>query len=243
MRLVIIESPYAGDVERNERYARACMRDSLERGEAPYASHLLFTQPGVLDDTVPEEREQGMEAGLAWGRCAALTAVYVDLGVTEGMRQGIARATAEGRRIVYREVRGWGDPMSSRRRFLEGRCRHEINEPGTIKKTCACGIDTATVRRILTKEERAEMNHCIPAAWPCVSGLRGPLACDGYEPWTEEEIQAHEDKLDKLIDAFRRGVSACCGAEIDTSHVITEGEYENHGPRLCSKCGALAYMV
>ena len=42
MRLVIVESPYAGDVEANEEYARQCVRDSLMRGEAPIASHLLL---------------------------------------------------------------------------------------------------------------------------------------------------------------------------------------------------------
>lgn len=46
MRRVVLESPFAGDVERNVRYAKACIRDCLSRGEAPIASHLLFTQPG-----------------------------------------------------------------------------------------------------------------------------------------------------------------------------------------------------
>ncbi len=50
MRRAIIESPFAGDVERNVRYARAAMRDCLMRRETPYASHLLYTQEGVLDD-------------------------------------------------------------------------------------------------------------------------------------------------------------------------------------------------
>lgn len=50
MILVIIESPYAGDVDRNLEYLRAAMRDCLKRGEAPFASHALYTQPGVLDD-------------------------------------------------------------------------------------------------------------------------------------------------------------------------------------------------
>jgi hypothetical protein len=31
MRLVIVESPYAGDVEANTEYARRCVRDSLKR--------------------------------------------------------------------------------------------------------------------------------------------------------------------------------------------------------------------
>lgn len=55
MRMVIVESPYAGDIERNVAYARACIADCLKRGEAPFASHLLYTQPGVLDDGVPAE--------------------------------------------------------------------------------------------------------------------------------------------------------------------------------------------
>jgi len=104
MRLVLLESPYAGDVETNVAYAQRCMRDCLLRGEAPFASHLLFTQPNVLDDTVPQERVLGIEAGLLWGRKAEATVVYLDRGVSRGMEQGIARAEAEGRPIEYRRL-------------------------------------------------------------------------------------------------------------------------------------------
>ena len=112
--LALIESPYAGDVARNERYARACLADSLARGEAPFASHLLYTQPGVLDDTDPAERHQGIQSGLAWGANATLTAVYDDLGITGGMRQGIARAEAEGRPVEVRQLAGWDAPEPAR---------------------------------------------------------------------------------------------------------------------------------
>lgn len=101
-KLVILESPYAGDPVRNVNYARACMRDCLLRGEAPMASHLLYTQIGVLDDADPKERATGIEAGLAWGRMATLTVVYKDYGISEGMRTGIRRAQREGRPIEYR---------------------------------------------------------------------------------------------------------------------------------------------
>jgi hypothetical protein len=106
MELVIVESPYGGDVERNVRYARAALRDCLLRGEAPLASHLLYTQPGVLDDNDAAERTHGIEAGLAWGAAAKRTVVYGDLGISEGMRIGIARAVAEGRPIAYRALSG-----------------------------------------------------------------------------------------------------------------------------------------
>jgi hypothetical protein len=104
MRLVILESPYAGNVAANVAYARACLRDSLRRGEAPLASHLLYTQPGVLRDEVPAERRKGLAAGLAWGGAAAATVVYTDRGISPGMRRGIAAARAAGRPVEYRTL-------------------------------------------------------------------------------------------------------------------------------------------
>jgi hypothetical protein len=107
MPLVIIESPFAGDVDTNVKYARACMRDSLNRGESPFAMHLLYTQEGILNDNVLEERNRGIEAGLAWGKHASKTIVYTDLGITPGMEKGIQRAKDEGREIEYRELDSW----------------------------------------------------------------------------------------------------------------------------------------
>lgn len=96
MKLVVIESPFAGATpelaERNLRYLRACMRDCLLRGESPLASHLLYTQPGVLDDTKPAERELGIAAGFAWRARADATVIYTDRGISGGMQKGIAHA-------------------------------------------------------------------------------------------------------------------------------------------------------
>lgn len=114
MRLVIVESPFAGDVERNLKYLRAAMRDCLDRGEAPFASHGLYTQEGVLDDDNPAERDAGIEAGLRWGAKADATVAYVDLGISAGMRRGIERALREGRPVEHRSLPGWkakGDPQ------------------------------------------------------------------------------------------------------------------------------------
>ncbi len=91
-RKVILESPYGGDIERNVRYARACVRDSLLRFEAPIASHLLYTQPGILKDEIPAERNMGISAGLAWLSVADATVVYTDLGISPGMEHGIQLA-------------------------------------------------------------------------------------------------------------------------------------------------------
>jgi len=104
MRCVIIESPYAGNVQENTEYARACVRDSLRRGEAPIASHLLYTQPGVLDDLDPAERKQGIDAGLAWRKVADASVVYTDFGISSGMKYGIAAAEKSGIIVEYREI-------------------------------------------------------------------------------------------------------------------------------------------
>jgi hypothetical protein len=82
---VIIESPYAGDTERNIEYARMCIKDSLSRGESPIASHLLYTQDGILDDDIPEERQLGIDAGLAWKEVADKHVFYIDYGMSAGM--------------------------------------------------------------------------------------------------------------------------------------------------------------
>ena len=107
MRLVIIESPFAGDITRNTEYARAAVRDSLGRGEAPIASHLLYTQPGILDDNIPNERQWGIDAGLAWRSVATATVVYTDRGISGGMKYGIAKAEADGKPVEYRSLEGW----------------------------------------------------------------------------------------------------------------------------------------
>jgi hypothetical protein len=104
MRLVILESPFAGDEQANIDYARLCVRDSLMRGEAPIASHLLYTQPTILDDSVPEERQHGIDAGLAWGIVADATIVYTDCGISDGMYEGIEHAHLAFRDVEYRSI-------------------------------------------------------------------------------------------------------------------------------------------
>ncbi len=102
---VVVESPFAGDVEENLRYVRACMRDCLLHGEAPYASHALYTQVGVLRDDVPAEREHGIQAGFAWRSAADRSVFYIDRGWSRGMLSGKADCEAKG--VPY-EIRSLG---------------------------------------------------------------------------------------------------------------------------------------
>ena len=55
-------------------------------GEAPYASHLLYTQ--MLDDEDAGHRRLGMEAGFAWGEVGELRRFCIDLGMSSGMEEG-----------------------------------------------------------------------------------------------------------------------------------------------------------
>lgn len=117
-KLVIIESPYKGNnyeqLQGNIAYARSCLRDSLKRGESPFASHLLYTQDGVLDDTDTEERKLGIEAGLLWGLAACKTVVYTDLGISAGMEQGIAAAMRDNRPVEYRTLNFYPFPVNKK---------------------------------------------------------------------------------------------------------------------------------
>lgn len=107
MKPVIIESPYAGEVTRNLAYARAAMADAIKRGEAPLAPHLIYTQPGILQDLDPDQRALGMECGFTWGEWSDAVVVYEDLGVSPGMKKAIEHYGKEKKRIEYRTIPGW----------------------------------------------------------------------------------------------------------------------------------------
>ncbi len=109
IKFVDIESPYSAptkaDVKRNIRYARAAVRDCLLKGETPYASHLFFTQTGILDDNIIEDRERGINAGkYIIQKLGAITVVYTDLGISKGMEFGIELAKKDGRRVEFRSL-------------------------------------------------------------------------------------------------------------------------------------------
>lgn len=108
LRRVVLESPFSAPTDlgilENIGYARKCIRDCLLHGDAPIASHLLYTQSGILDDQIPEERELGMAAGWAWTGAAVAVVVYVDRGISPGMWSGIERAERFGIPVEYREL-------------------------------------------------------------------------------------------------------------------------------------------
>jgi hypothetical protein len=112
MRVVVI-SPFRGvrggayDEAQHRRYLSACLADSLGRNEAPFAGHGLYALPGVLDDSVAEERRRGMGAGRRWMSVAEMGAAYIDLGWSEGMQADRAYLRGLGIDVIERSLLGW----------------------------------------------------------------------------------------------------------------------------------------
>ena len=115
MKRVIVESPYAGDIEINEIYGAFAMHDCLTNyDEAPYASHLLYTRKYVLRDHISSERKLGIDAGFEWRKSAEKTVFYVDLLMSKGMVEGLEDCKSKGAPYEIRRL-----PESLWKRFLD----------------------------------------------------------------------------------------------------------------------------
>ena len=99
---VIIESPFGGELDRNIKYLWRCVRDSIERGEAPFASHGFY--PAVLNETLLPERELGIKLGYEWMEVATVVAFYIDYGWSPGMKKAYNRAKKLEKPIVRRKI-------------------------------------------------------------------------------------------------------------------------------------------
>ena len=135
-------------------------------------------------------------------------------------------------------------PTKEDRRAREAQtCKH-FN--GVQNDRCKMGVCYTS----LTNQERPifgqrpERSHCLPCLPPWGRGRDIPQAtCDKREYPTAEEIAAEEAETQRFLNCLERGVSGCCEAPIDESRVIRAGCHKGHGPRFCSKCGKLAFMV
>lgn len=106
MKRVQLESPFKGlnweNTEFNLKYAHACVADCLMKGEAPFASHIMYTV--ATNDKNPVERAFGINAGLTFLKFADKSVVYTDLGVSEGMKKGIDEAYRLGIEVEFRKL-------------------------------------------------------------------------------------------------------------------------------------------
>lgn len=104
-KCIIVESPYAGDVEQNTLYAQRAMKYCLLHQEAPYASHLLYTQPNVLDDDKPNERDLGIHAGFAFKHLPNVhTTFFTDYGMSSGMELALTYLKLNNLPFSFRKI-------------------------------------------------------------------------------------------------------------------------------------------
>jgi len=110
--ITVIESPYSdGGAESNletaiDYAAQACLH-SVNSGEAPIASHLLYTQ--FLNDNDPVERMIGIECGMEFSRPAKNIAFYIDHGISRGMFNALLAFSSDERlssKVVFRSLNG-----------------------------------------------------------------------------------------------------------------------------------------
>lgn len=113
-----------------------------------------------------------------------------------------------------------------------------VHFTGVQNETCEAGVryrDVAGGRSHL-------------AVLPCLPPMphkahETPATCASKRLPTEAEIAASEAEFEQAMERLRRGVSSCCEAEIDESQVITSGRHKGHGPRYCTACRKLVFMV
>lgn len=133
---ILIESPFSAPtmpkLVHNVQYALLAVRDSLSRGEAPYASHLFYTQ--MLDDNNAVERQHGIDAGLTIGHYAQQSAVYNDFGISSGMEYGIKTAKDANRQVITRSL--FPDAKSRQEaveQMLEEYSHHDLPTPEVLE--------------------------------------------------------------------------------------------------------------
>lgn len=98
MDLVYICSPLRGDIERNIKKAIGYSKFAASMGVVPLAPHTIFTQ--YLDDTIPEEREQGLRMGIELLKKCNQIWVFGDV-ISEGMQAEINLAIELGISVVH----------------------------------------------------------------------------------------------------------------------------------------------
>lgn len=100
---VMIESPLAGDLANNIKYARlGLLNGILNHGEAPMAFHLLYTQS--LCDATESERKLGIETSFKWHDDDLKKVFYIDRGFSQGMSLSYVHALEKGIQTEFRTM-------------------------------------------------------------------------------------------------------------------------------------------
>jgi hypothetical protein len=106
-------------------------------------------------------------------------------------------------------------------------CRHFR---GIQHATCQAGVNYIDLHR----------QHAPDYVSPCFGD---GSCCPQYSPNTPEEMAEQDAAYDQAVARIKQGLSPCCGAEIDDSNVAESGRRKGHGPRYCSRCKKVAFIV
>ena len=96
-RKVYVASKYAGNIDENVAKAVIYCRYVINKNCMPVASHLMY--PGILDDSIPTEREMGLMFGLAL--LEVCDEVWCFGEISLGMEHEIREANKLGKRVRY----------------------------------------------------------------------------------------------------------------------------------------------
>lgn len=107
-------------------------------------------------------------------------------------------------------------------------CKHFT---GVQHGACAVGVDYQSVCDKRPAPERYR--------WPCLTTGNMPAAteCAKREMQTDADLDVEDAAFEAVRAAVAAGVSPCCKAPLDRSHVDASGT----GPRFCSACKELVF--
>ena len=159
---VYIISPFTGgeiELRRNIAYAQMCCEHSIKLGEAPFAGHLLY--PQVLNDLKPSDRELGITLGWRFLQACDKAAVYIDRGVSKGMKRDITMACYQPHvEVVFRAL----DPSATEEyldKVKRSLCQSESLLAPQAKKSQVGMSSRLSKRESLPSSKRVEKTR-----WP-----------------------------------------------------------------------------
>jgi hypothetical protein len=108
--LVALESPWSGldgGGPKSLDYLRNCIRDSLSRGEIPWASHGMLAHTRALYEEDPDQRLEGLEINKDFIYFHANKVVfYIDHGMSDGMKAARTWAVMANKPFETRRIYG-----------------------------------------------------------------------------------------------------------------------------------------
>lgn len=113
--VVVLESPFSGDIPRNIAYGQRIMADSRERGEIVIMPHLLWTQHHEAPEHFVSDydtkydiknggREESLEQIKILRGLADKVIFYTDYGMSSGMEHGLEDCKTRGIKYEMRQI-------------------------------------------------------------------------------------------------------------------------------------------